>query len=606
MTKGKPFDKPNKGINYNIQSKISLNPPGLTQVGQTIVSDKFPITMDTFWIAIKSNVIINPFDFVTVKNLHNTRTIGIVKELQTVALHKKMMNKNGTNDQNVIKRQKEQRWRGQLPSRGSVLTVGSEDSDPASYDYLQSSSTTIAKVAVMANTGVTVEGTKNSISVSMPIAAGKTVEFATVEEIIFALGIPEMGNPIPAGIIQTTNGLQVPITLDISYLAGPDTTHVNASGISGNQKTTYLLFLLQSAYQKLKGEGVALIIFNTKEAELLQIHKKQKEKEKKRTENLFNILDLEIEPFDNVKYFLPRGKNGKPNSAYIPDKYKTYSFELKDVYDRLDLLLPDAYDPQYNLSSIIEYVYEAWPIKDKSEKEISTWTDLFEYEDYPQNIVSHKSSLLHFRGYLQRFRKSALFTDKKVTSTYLGNRIKKIKSGEVFVIDVGTISSLAEQSFIVGDVMKSIDEMYSTSDGLDNDDDNSNRSKSKKKRPKYLLIFIDEINRFVPKSRDVLRMNPVAEQIMRTVIAGGARQTILFSAQQFKSGTDYRLQENTGLHITAKVGLSELYSRPYSMLDKSTKNNIARLNKGELVMIHSAFRHPIKISFPKGAFMRLE
>ena len=606
MTKGKPFDKPNKGINYNIQSKISLNPPGLTQVGQTIVSDKFPITMDTFWIAIKSNVIINPFDFVTVKNLHNTRTIGIVKELQTVALHKKMMNKNDTNDQNVIKRQKEQRWRGQLPSRGSVLTVGSEDSDPASYDYLQSSSTTIAKVAVMANTGVTVEGTKNSISVSMPIAAGKTVEFATVEEIIFALGIPEMGNPIPAGIIQTTNGLQVPITLDISYLAGPDTTHVNASGISGNQKTTYLLFLLQSAYQKLKGEGVALIIFNTKEAELLQIHKKQKEKEKKRTENLFNILDLEIEPFDNVKYFLPRGKNGKPNSAYIPDKYKTYSFELKDVYDRLDLLLPDAYDPQYNLSSIIEYVYEAWPIKDKSEKEISTWTDLFEYEDYPQNIVSHKSSLLHFRGYLQRFRKSALFTDKKVTSTYLGNRIKKIKSGEVFVIDVGTISSLAEQSFIVGDVMKSIDEMYSTSDGLDNDDDNSNRSKSKKKRPKYLLIFIDEINRFVPKSRDVLRMNPVAEQIMRTVIAGGARQTILFSAQQFKSGTDYRLQENTGLHITAKVGLSELYSRPYSMLDKSTKNNIARLNKGELVMIHSAFRHPIKISFPKGAFMRLE
>jgi len=606
MTKGKPFDKPNKGINYNIQSKISLNPPGLTQVGQTIVSDKFPITMDTFWIAIKSNVIINPFDFVTVKNLHNTRTIGIVKELQTVALHKKMMNKNGTNDQNVIKRQNEQHWRGQPPSRGSVLTVGSEDPDPASYDYLQSSSTTIAKVAVMANTGVTVEGAKNSISISMPIAAGKTVEFATVEEIIFALGIPEMGNPIPAGIIQTTNGLQVPITLDISYLAGPDTTHVNASGISGNQKTTYLLFLLQSAYQKLKDEGVALIIFNTKEAELLQIHKKQKEKEKKRTENLFNILDLEIEPFDNVKYFLPRGKNGKPNSAYIPDKYKTYSFELKDVYDRLDLLLPDVYDPQYNLSSIIEYVYEAWPIKVKSEKEISTWTDLFEYEDYPQNIVSHKSSLLHFRGYLQRFRKSALFTDKKVTSTYLGNRIKKIKSGEVFVIDVGTISSLAEQSFVVGDVMKSIDEMYSTSDGLDNDDENSNRSKSKKKRPKYLLIFIDEINRFVPKSRDVLRMNPVAEQIMRTVIAGGARQTILFSAQQFKSGTDYRLQENTGLHITAKVGLSELYSRPYSMLDKSTKNNIARLNKGELVMIHSAFRHPIKISFPKGAFMRLE
>jgi DNA helicase HerA-like ATPase len=598
MSKGKPIDKSNNGINYDIRSNMSLNPPGLTQIGRTIVSNKFPITMDNFWFAIDSNIIVNPFDFITVKNLHNTRTIGIVKELQTVAIYGNMMIQDNFDDDKYNAKKE----------TTTTTTTDIRDMQLDYFNYSSSSATTIARAAVMANTGVKIEGTGNSISVNMPVAVGKTVEFATAEEIIFALGIPEMGNPIPAGIIQTTNGLQVPITLDISYLAGPDTTHVNASGISGNQKTTYLLFLLQSAYQKLKDEGVALIIFNTKEAELLQIHKKQKEKEKKRTEELFDILDLETEPFENVKYFLPRGKNGKPNSAFIPDKYKTYSYELKDIYDRLDLLLPDVYDPQYNLSSIIDYVYEAWPIKDSSEKEISTWADLFEYEDYPQNIVSHKSSLLHFRGYLQRFRKSALFTDKKVTSTYLGDKIKKIKSGDVFVIDVGTISSLAEQSFVVGDVMKSIDEMYSAREDLDNEDDNDNtknKNETKNRRPKYILIFVDEINRFVPKSNDTGRLNPVAEQIMRTVIAGATRQTILFSAQQFKSATDYRLHENTGLHITAKVGLSELATQSYSMLDESTKNNIARLNKGELVMIHSAFRHPIKISFPKGAFMRL-
>jgi uncharacterized protein len=599
VSKRKSFDKSNK-------AKISLNPPELNSIGQTIVSDKFPITMDNFWFAINSNVIINPFDFVTVKNLYNTKTIGILKELQTVSIYENRMIQNGINGS--YEKQKENQGKRQPPPTATRLSTGGEDQRSDHYYYSQITSTTIAKVAVMANTGAKVEGTENNISVSMPVAAGMEVGFATVEEIIFALGIPEMGNPIPAGIIQTTNGLQVPITLDVSYLAGPDTAHVNASGISGNQKTTYLLFLLQAAYQKLENENVALIIFNTKGAELLQIHKRQKEKEKERTEKLYDILDLEIEPFDNVTYFLPRGKNGKPNSAFIPDKYKTYSYELRDVYDRLDLLLPDAYDPQYNLSSIIDYVYEAWPIRDSSGKEISIWTDLFEYEEYPQNIVSHKSSLHHFRGYLQRFRKSALFTDKKVTSTYLGNKVKRIKSGDVFVIDVGTISSLAEQSFVVGDVMKSIDEMYSAREDLDNYDDNSNRNrtKSKKKSPKYILIFIDEINRFVPRSHDTRTMNPVAEQIMRTLIAGGARETILFSAQQFKSATDYRLQENTGLHITAKVGLSELSTQPYSMLDESTKNNIARLNKGELVMIHSAFRHPIKISFPKGSFMRLK
>ena len=99
-------------------------------------------------------------------------------------------------------------------------------------------------------------------------------------------------------------------------------------------------------------------------------------------------------------------------------------------------------------------------------------------------------------------------------------------------------------------------------------------------------------------------MNAVAEQIMRTLIAGRSRGTVLFSAQQFKSATDLRLHENTGLHITAKLGLSELSTEPYSMIDESTKNNIVRLNKGELVMLHIAFRHPVKIAFPKAAFKK--
>jgi len=585
------FQKEQNDINYNIEPKVSLNPSNLTEIGKTIVSDRFPITMDNFWFALNSNVVANPFDFITVENLHSTRTIGIVKELQTIAIDDYSLLQPGVKEQQLV-----------LPPPTTTTTT--VDLGRQEHQYMLSPYVlTIAKVAVMANTGVEVEGTKNSISISMPVGAGKTVKFASAEEIIFALGIPEMGNPIPAGVIETTTGLQVPITLDISYLAGPDTAHVNASGISGNQKTTYLLFLLQSAYQKLKNENVALIIFNTKEGELLQIDKRQKNV-KERTEKLFNILDLEIQPFDNVRYFLPRGKDGKPNSAYVPNNYKTYSYELEDIYDRLDLLLPDAHNPEYNLSSIIDYIYESWPIKDSnSGRKITTWTDLFEYEEYPQEIVSHKSSLLHFRGYLQRFRRSPMFTDKKVTSTYLGKEIKKIKSGDVFVIDVGMISSLDEQSFIVGDVMKSIDEMYSSREYLGDD---SNDEKNKKdERPKYILIFIDEINRFIPKSEYLGRMNAVSEQIMRTLIAGISRGTILFSAQQFKSATDYRLHENTGLHITAKLGLSELSTDPYSMLDESTKMNIARLNKGELVMIHSAFRHPIKISFPRAAFMRL-
>jgi DNA helicase HerA-like ATPase len=201
-------------------------------------------------------------------------------------------------------------------------------------------------------------------------------------------------------------------------------------------------------------------------------------------------------------------------------------------------------------------------------------------------------------------RRSPMFIDKKVTSTYLGGEIRKIKSGQVFVIDVATISSVEEQAFVVGDVMKSIDEMYS-SNPFDSPNDGNTKGDAddtlkNKEKPPYIFVFIDEINRYIPKSH--FGKSAVSEQIMRTVIAGRSRGTILFSAQQFKSATDYKLQENTGLHLTGKVGISELSTEPYSMIDESTKNNIVRLNKGELVMIHSAFRHPIKIGFPKATF----
>ena len=54
-------------------------------IGKTIASEKFLNTMDSFWFVLKPNVIINSFDFVTVDNLFDSKSIGIVKELQAIA-----------------------------------------------------------------------------------------------------------------------------------------------------------------------------------------------------------------------------------------------------------------------------------------------------------------------------------------------------------------------------------------------------------------------------------------------------------------------------------------------------------------------------------------
>ena len=430
------------------------------EIGKTIASERFLNTMDGFWFALKPNVIINSFDFVTVDNLFNTKSIGIIKELQAAISEHDYYYNHYLSNNHTISRTKEQ-----LKQKGKEKEDDDEEIEQnEQLSQSQLNSIILVKVAIMANTGVKARGYEESISINFPVGIGKTVRFATEDEILFALGIPQMENPIPAGIIETTNGLEVPITLDISYLAGADTAHVNASGISGNRKSSYILFLLQSSYQTLKrmNQNVALIIFNTKEQDLLYIDQKEKYT-KKRTERLFDVLDLDIEPFENVTYFLPRGKDGKPNSIHVPQNYRTYSYELKDVYDRLELLFSEPYGLNHDFLSIMNYIYESWPLKSNiGMKDISTWTDLSKFKEYPETIVSNKSSLLYFLGRLQRFRKSPMFIDKKKTSTYLGNEIKNIKAGEVFVIDVATISSFEEQAFVVGDVMKSIDEMYSS------------------------------------------------------------------------------------------------------------------------------------------------
>ncbi|NOJ33016.1 MAG: hypothetical protein DA329_12850, partial [Candidatus Nitrosocosmicus sp.] len=359
-------------------------------------------------------------------------------------------------------------------------------------------------------------------------------------------------------------------------------------------------------------------------------------------QQLLDSLRLNLTPFRNVKYFLPRGRNGRPNSAHVPEKnVTTYSYELADIYDRLDLLFSSDFmvDTRHNITAILNYIYETWPLSvdtvdATAPRRLMNWTDLSSFDGYPEEIITHKSTLLKFQGMIQRFRKPAsLFVDKKVTSTYLGNEIKRLKKNEVMVIDIAMLSTLEEQAFVVGDVIKTIDEMYSLGEAdsyplnakSDQESDSiilsENRGKNKKK-PKYIVILLDEVNRFLPHriasgsgmggggsssvsgNSSIGSRSTVGEELFKTLITGKSRHCILFSAQQFKSQIDPGINENTGLHVLAKLGLSELTTGSYSMIDDVTKSVVSKLHKGEFILVHSAFRHPIKITIPKPMFKK--
>jgi hypothetical protein len=186
----------------------------------------------------------------------------------------------------------------------------------------------------------------------------------------------------------------------------------------------------------------------------------------------------------------------------------------------------------------------------------------------------------------------------------------------------------------VGDVIKTIDEMYSLGEAdsyplnAKSDQESgsiilSENTGKNKKKPKYIVILLDEVNRFLPhriaigsgmggsgssslagNSGSSGSRSTVGEELFKTLITGKSRHCILFSAQQFKSQIDPGINENTGLHVLAKLGLSELTTGSYSMIDDVTKSVVSKLHKGEFILVHSAFRHPIKITIPKPMFKK--
>jgi len=108
----------------------------------------------------------------------------------------------------------------------------------------------------------------------MPIENEKEVRFAEETGIHAALGIDTMkeDDRIPAGLIKMSNEVEAVVYLDKSYVIGPESAHVNISGISGlATKTSYAMFLLQSILQKIDPSQVAIVILNVKHGDLLKI-----------------------------------------------------------------------------------------------------------------------------------------------------------------------------------------------------------------------------------------------------------------------------------------------------------------------------------------------
>jgi DNA helicase HerA-like ATPase len=539
-------------------------------IGKTSATERTPNTVDDFRFWLRAGKLLNPFDFVTVEHERGTRTIAVAREMEL------------------------------LTDAYSHLSnfVSSNFGDVAEFPNTLRVGTTVVTASVMANTGFKLHDRPDDVEVSLPIGSDKRVRFATASEIMFALGIHNMKNRVPAGIIEMSNGTQVPVSINRDYLLGPEGAHINASGTSGlATKTSYLMFLIQALYQRLR-DNISVILFNVKQHDLLHVHEPPTDLSE-RDLRIYRSLDLEAGPFPekDVHYFLPRGARGKPNSEYTPPNHQVYAYEYQYAKDHLDLLFSEISDPQGTIESIVGYIRDSSELlqtsRDNEElpagSRVKNWSDLRNFDSYPEKVVTHHYSLLRFQRHLTRMtRGNPLFPDAAGEAVNLGDEIAALKRGAVYVIDMARISATEEQAFIVGDVMSRLEEAY-----LSNDES----------RPDKVIMLVDELNRYVPSHE---KLSTVAEQLIEVARTGRSRGVVLFGAEQFKSAVNRQVTENCATHVVGRTGSQELEESAYRFLDKNTRASVSRLGKGELVLAHPLFRQPVRVVFPRPAYRRQE
>jgi uncharacterized protein len=553
-------------------------------IGLVSATSNEPTSSDSFTFWLAPGVIVNPFDIVEAEQIAYdgmSRTFGIVTTLEHTTDAPTHLANYISNDF------------GQVGGEPNTVRQG----------------TTIAKVAVLSN----------DKDIYMPLACDRSVRFADEEGIQVALGVDKIDKRyrVPAGLIRLSNGTQAVVYLDLRYVLGPEGAHVNITGISGlATKTSYAMFLIQSILQTAEKVGmrdkIGVIILNVKHGDLLSIDQPPKGGLEKEQLDMWERLGLTPKPFDRVRYLLPYGKEtlrtGRPNSFRLPEKnWMIYAYSLQDTYNKLDLLLSQIPDPWDTLGALIGEINAGlsdprtgqWGPSGRWGK-VSDWGTLLNGEPLVDTKTGQSQkvgevpavTVGRFRRILRRIietRQSGIFVSNRAKGIRsISEEIAKIKGGEVIVVDIAKLTD-DEQTLVFGDILRTIYSLYAE-EGSESED-----------LPEKVIIFVDELNKYAPTRE---KESPIIEQVLDIAERGRSLGVVLFGAEQFMSAVHERVAGNSSTLVIGRSGSAELSAVHYRFLDPAVKANITRLEKGELVLSHAIFRQPVKIVFPKPAYLQ--
>ncbi|MBX2999449.1 MAG: ATP-binding protein [Caldilineaceae bacterium] len=540
-------------------------------IGKVSASERYPTTVDEFNFWIQDETIVQPFDIVKVDHYNDSVTYAVIEEISHIT-----------------------------DSPGHIGSyVSSDFGDVASKPETIRLGLSFAKCKVLSNHPQEL----TSEQIYMPVRDGSLVYFANEEEIIDALGLKSIANPIPAGFIETSRA-SVPINYNRDFLIGPEGAHVNISGISGlATKTSYAMFLLQALQQK--QDDLAIIILNVKGPDLLRLDEKNpNKKEMDKSKEDFQKSGMKWKPFENVTYFYPYQKDDSQlySNTYLSknvlqeqqnaNRAFNYIYTYEEDKDNLDLLFSNIEDPNQTIESILSEIAE------KEEFSGLTWESFLDtVSSYTQSGTKGNKEIpvVSWRKFARLIRKSIkndIFQQNKSGTVKrqkrLAEAIYSINRGEVFVIDIAKLNEQL-QYFVFGDIAKAVYDLKLGETDREEDE-----------IPQRIVIFVDELNKYAGSSSP--KNSPILNTILEISERGRSMGIVLFAAEQFKSDVHDRAKGNCSTHVYGRTNAIEISKPDYRFIPKVFSGMMTRLTKGELIVEHPIFRTLLKIKFPFPAY----
>ena len=546
-------------------------------IGRVSATEKNPTTMNSFTFWTDSNFKLGAFDIVKAEHIDGSYTFGAVRDISHI-----------TDAQSFL-----------------AGYISSDFGDPEAKAPTMRVAMNYAEAAVLFNT-------KN---IYTPVHNDAPVCLAKPDEIIRALGLANVQNPIVCGSLRMYEGTEyettLPVEMNAKFLLGPEGAHLNISGISGlAAKTSYAMFLLKSIqeyYMKMKSsdDTAAFVIFNVKGRDLTAIDRRGELSEFERRR--YESLGLSAEPFRNVKYYIPYFRTVR--STYIAqndiDEYirrgqlLKYKYCYEDDRESLEMLFAGIDDPLQTMESIISRIID---LSDPVFSKITTWADLietvneFSMKSKDKSGASNEISVLSWRKFKRILNKSVnnddMFGQRPKRANHecrLADELKTIHANDVRVIDIAKLSE-DKQAFVFGDALRTI---YNLKLGEYDGEEGVNP-------PSRIIVFIDELNKYA--SKDAPKNSPVLHEILDVTERGRSLGVIMFGAEQFRGAIHARVTGNCSVHAYGRTNSAESAGKDYSHIPETYRNILLRLEQGEYLLQSPLFRSLLRVNFPRPAY----